>query len=308
MRTSIDVISKIPHQFIYMKSLPTDVIFEILACADDKSLVHLVTTCHRLRSLVSVNDRFWSFRLSSVVNSERPCPLGLVRPGSRFLRVGTRDRCYNCHETGTKQHLFYSFIVCSTCDLTHFQCVTKKTAVKDFFLKDPQLETLETREESKPRSVLYLVSDVINLARQVHGKDIEDVRREKKEAAAKRAEARRLLREHRRMNLESALAKLGLSLRSDSELCHLYIMHGERSIFLDTLVDEMAFMKYLYEYTDYPDALEDEVERLQHESGYYYPGIWRDASISVKMKYSRPPTWPWLAEARPFPASDTASC
>ena len=55
-------------------------------------------------------------------------------------------------------------------------------------------------------------------------------------------------------------------------------------------------MKYLHNYTDYRSRLEEEVDDLCRIEGYYYQGIWREASDIIKSEYPIPTKWPWLVE------------
>jgi hypothetical protein len=148
---------------------------------------------------------------------------------------------------------------------------------------------------------LYLLADVIKKA---GSRDVERIQELKKKAAEKRRLTAETKKKQREEELVEALAEMGLTLRCDSDLCESYIEGGgglAKDWSLESIVKEMALMKYLHEYTDYAKATEIEVEDLRDQCGYYYEGIWREAAEYVRSRYAKPSVWPWLA-TQPTPS------
>ena len=104
----------------------------------------------------------------------------------------------------------------------------------------------------------------------------------------------------RRWLIIEALELKGLKLRSDSRLCEMYI-DGDNDWTVKEIVDEMARMRYLYEYTNYQKTFSKEfnkrVEMLSCYNGYY-SGIKKDAreeiEDDIKDRFKVPKVWPWL--------------
>jgi hypothetical protein len=140
---------------------------------------------------------------------------------------------------------------------------------------------------------LYLASDLEKAAREKYG----DVNKEREKRAASRRKRRE--KEEEKMDkredlLIDALEELGLSLRGDSSLCEAFI-NGGLSMSANEVAEEMAFMKYLHEFTDYRKRVKAEVESLMEENEGYYPmGVWRMASDAIKSHFVKPEAWPWL--------------
>ena len=62
------------------------------------------------------------------------------------------------------------------------------------------------------------------------------------------------------------------------------------------IASEMAFMHWLYTYTDYEHVLEDFVQQLREcNDGRFYSGIHEEARNISKRKFAPPAVWPWLA-------------
>jgi hypothetical protein len=140
---------------------------------------------------------------------------------------------------------------------------------------------------------LYLASDLEKASIEKYG----DVNKEREKRAASRRKRREKEEEKmvkREDLLIDALEELGLSLRGDSSLCDAFI-DGGLAMSADEVAEEMAFMKYLHDFTDYRKRVETEVESLKKENDGYYPtGVWRMASDAIKSHFVKPETWPWL--------------
>ena len=119
------------------------------------------------------------------------------------------------------------------------------------------------------------------------------------QAAAFKVHQRLAARTERAEALRLALGARGLKRRADSQLCNAFEAGAPIGTFTtaETVADEMAFMHWLYEFTDYPLALDKKTEELALFDGYY-PGINADARDLVKARFVslRPTVWPWLRQ------------
>ena len=80
-------------------------------------------------------------------------------------------------------------------------------------------------------------------------------------------------------------------------MCDQFIEHGTKEHSLLEVMETMARMKYIHEYTDYQDVLEREVEAEGEESGFY-DGIWRQTAEEVQCysEFQLPKKLPWLGD------------
>ena len=133
--------------------------------------------------------------------------------------------------------------------------------------------------------------------------EANEAKRREAEAAARRAEAAARQVEaaarqaYNRSRLQKGFAVIGLSLRSDSEMCSQFIESGEKTHTLLEVMKTMAHMKYIHEYTDYNQFLELRVEE-EGECNGFYPGIWRETAEEVQgyAEFQLPNKLPWLGD------------
>lgn len=292
-----------------LPSLPEFVVLgNLLPFLDVNSISSLLVTCKCMFKVcvAQYNNCWWrrALRTYGLYRSSRLLPECNDQPGIAFLRLSEvttkKGRCcFSCRAPTSSINRFYMIPLCRTCQQNkdQYQCVTRTTAMREYCLKGKEVDDLEYTSVKNPyyRSAapmkLYLLSDVI----RVQGsRDIETIQLKKEEAREKRKKTISDKQEARKKELVGALDKVGLELRYDSELCERYIKGSSSAWSLDAVVKEMAFMKYLHEYTDYSTRLEEEVEQIAKYDGYY-SGIWREAADYTKQRYTRPDVWPWLA-------------
>lgn len=122
-------------------------------------------------------------------------------------------------------------------------------------------------------------------------------RRIRADAKRRRDEERPAEQTIRRDRLTNGLAVLGLQLRSDSEVCNAYIQSGTD---LARALRTAAHMHFLHEHTNgaYSAAVNEEVEGDAEHYGFYYSGIYRDATLCVqgRAQFRLPPVLPWLSQ------------
>lgn len=288
------------------ENIPEELLWDFLfPMMDNVSLSQLVVSSKNMLKLSRKNNNWWKNRIKKdqLYRSKRPYPEYREQHGLVFLRLsyckGKNRCCFSCLNKTSCIHNVYNIHVCKECSTTKtpYRMITRSTAMKEYCLKGKEVDELKYSTVPNPHFKnaspmrLYMLIDVIV---KKGDRDIESIKAKKEQSLLKRREKKEQLRENRRQTLQDALENVGVEWRDDSELCEMYISSNKTCLELNQVVEEMAFMKYLHNYTDYKCRLEKEVEYLCSMEGYYYQGIWRDASDSVKCKYKAPHTWPWL--------------
>jgi hypothetical protein len=286
--------------------LPEFVLLEnVFSFLDATSICNLIVSCKCMLKVCTINhNNYWWRRALSrygLYTSQRTLPEYADKPGIAFLRLTPMHKkksCFSCQFPTSSINQFYRIPLCGDCQRhkDQYRCVTRTTAMRDYCLKSKEVDKLEYVSAPNPyyRSAapmkLYLLSDVVHVQ---GSRDVDAIQQKKIESTEKRRNTIAGKQEVRRNELVNALEMLGLVLRSDSELCDKYIKGSRDAWSLNALVDEMAFMKYLHEYTDYETRLEKEVKHIADYNGYYN-GIWREAAEYTKQRYTRPTVWPWI--------------
>lgn len=91
--------------------------------------------------------------------------------------------------------------------------------------------------------------------------------------------------------LTESLQKVGLTLRSDSKLCHLYLSQGEQCGWTaDRVAQRMAEVKYMF---DYVPKFTRTINGLRN-SDTYYPDLVEAAQMKLNINF--PSYWPWLQQ------------
>lgn len=104
------------------------------------------------------------------------------------------------------------------------------------------------------------------------------------------------IHQKRKQELKKALQWKGLKFRRDSKYCKYYVKTGKGSI--EKIVERMCQMRYLFEYCDFRNRLED-MEQIHEER--YFDGIdsdcsyFEEAELDVLFLIDRYPTvYPWF--------------
>lgn len=207
----------------------------------------------------------------------REYPEGYNKPFTMFLRLSNPTRCFGCLCEGAfETHPFFKIKICNFCIRKDaFRCINYQNARS--FLNDSALNTLPSFTYISDSSMrIFLFSDVCNTYNNIRKFPMNYVKKSM-----------------RLQEITDALKILRLEPRTDSELCRDYI-EGVSYQPIETIVETMAFMRYLHEYTDYKSKLEECVMYLRNTYGCFYTGIWRDASEFCQKQYDIPDKWPWL--------------
>lgn len=224
-------------------------------------------------------NSFWQNIIAkhNLYPSIRPYPTNTQNYFTIFLRLCESNTCFECLQKNVYNiHPFYRIYICNFCQKTSqiFSCLAygnAKTYLNDDDLNKLPSYTYISQFPYRAQRV-FLHSDVIQMYNN-HPITFK--------------------RSARLEELQNALSVIGITVRYDSELCQDYI-EGRTTVELGDLVEKLAFMKYLHEYTDYKEQLETEVQHLRLQFGCFYPGIWKEAGEFVKLQYVIPDVWPWL--------------
>ena len=107
------------------------------------------------------------------------------------------------------------------------------------------------------------------------------------------------LRASRRAALTAALSAAGLTLRSDSSLCEMYLQSGEACGWtIPRIVKRMCQMKWLHEYTSYATELRD-IRAACRDAGEWWDAQETQDSAEhcvVSEHGGWPSVWPWQAQ------------
>jgi hypothetical protein len=285
--------------------LPEELFWDFLfPMFDTDSLSHFLLLSKDMLKFTRKKNPWWNQRIKKekLYTSHRPYPEYKKYSGIVFLRLAKQKTCFSCLQPTKKIHAIYHIPVCKECSQNKipYQMITKSTAMKEYCLRGKEVDAIQSLQVANPRfrtaspMRLYMLVDV--LAR-MGDRDVVLLKEKKQQSLQKRRQKKEQLETERRQTLEKALQQVGVEWRNDSELCEMYVSSQKTCWELEQIVEEMALMKYLHNYTDYRNRLEKEVENLCQGEGYYYQGIWKEASETVKRQYyPLPTTWPWLVE------------
>lgn len=206
--------------------------------------------------------------------------------------------CHYCWNKTSIINEFYELPICRNCSQIHLPCITKTTAIKKYLLNEKDLQQLKFIKCKNPHyscaspMTLFLEKDCETLSNKKYTNINTEIEK-RNNSKLKRKETIENNKELRKSELIKALKEKKLKLRNDSYLCEQYI-EGKLKNKLNFVVREMCFMKYLHDYTDFQERVDDYVEEANEEYGYYPRGIWMEAHEYIKSKYTLPDVLPWL--------------
>lgn len=300
-------------------TLPYEVLRDmLLPMLNPRTLSSLVMSCNWTMQTFTGSEHadWWWKRLRSegLYTSERPPPEYSDSPWIVFFRLADKKKhpCFSCQQpTNNKHPIYKQLYVCKACrQKPPYRMITRTTAMNEFGLKRREVESLPFQEVPNPRfrsaypMRLYLAWDCLCIQGD---RDADEVRNKRKEQTQKRRETITKSKQERRQQLTEALQAVGCECQEEgdheeNDICRLYIAGKEKD--LQSVVDDIAFLRYLYSYTDFSEQVEEYVETLYNHEGYYYKGIWREASEWIRPGYVRPRQWPWLKDASATTAHD----
>jgi hypothetical protein len=223
--------------------------------------------------------------------------------------------CEECHVTKGKYNEYHDKKLCFECSSQgKYELICKSIAKKEYHLNDTNLQDLKHITVKNPHCKkangmrLYSKDDVRKAFReknQIDEDDEDDCLVElNKKRSAKGAKIKNTViknKNERKQGLLVALQANGLKLRKDSKLCNGYIDGTLREKWsIDSIVERMCQMKYLYDYCDMNHAYELAKARNAEEfnAGYFpdVPIIDLAEDIALEKNGGRyPDVWPWQA-------------
>lgn len=162
--------------------------------------------------------------------------------------------CFDCTKRGST---FFNYILCGTCKQNDkYNVISLTKAKKEYYLTDDALSKLKPMIKYsrlyKKDITLYLESDIETISNNTLIEKNNKIKQ-------KRSNRRDELRANRQEELIMQFKKYGLKLRNDSILCANYI-EGNKNLTLQDVIQEMCIMKYLFEYTEYPQLMRENRE------------------------------------------------
>jgi DNA repair protein len=261
-------------------------------------------------------DLCWRAYWTEKINANSPARRISNVTGANFTYLAN-SLCFECGKATTRKAHFYDFFVCAPCsqaDNTRYELITKSRARTEFCLTEKEVQTSfesiavpNPHYRAGPPMTLFLLSDVKAFAVTKYGSSqglVEEQNRRKENRERKQI-AREDRMEERRVALRDALARVGLEIRPDSRLCQGFINNTlEAHWTLDKVVEMIAEMRWLHEYTPYRDELNRAVTDY---AGYLRQDMrWADAfpmaheecepdvRRSILQRFPRPEIWPWI--------------
>ena len=199
--------------------------------------------------------------------------------------------------------------------------ITKSTALTKYHLAKKDLIGVPCIEKKNPHyrcagnMQLYALPDIIAVFKKKHGdfgddteyidqmiSDLDDERDAKRAERDTRKQAKNKTRldksVERRSELTEKLSAVGLQLRADSKLCSGYI-DATITYDIDTVVDRMCQMKYLFDYCDlnkYIQIAKKERNELWRDFRERDDEPLLDAAERMVLEEigTYPVKWPWL--------------
>jgi DNA repair protein len=217
--------------------------------------------------------------------------------------------CFECGMSTSNVDHFYNYHICSSCrrEIPKYKLITKTTCKKEFCLSEKDLTGLDHVLSTNPyyRSsapmMLFLESDIKEYAYDKYGgvDGLQNKLKKRQESLEKRRQTKKNVRENRKFEIQQELAMRGMNVRNDSKLCQGYINNTLDSRWtLEKVVDMMIEMKWLYEYTDYQQELDKQMNsyaRHNHIPIYAtYSYVEDDVRRHVLAKNPVPHELPWI--------------
>lgn len=212
------------------------------------------------------------------------------------------NKCIECNKNKGTVRSILKKRLCATCaELPQYTMISRTKSKRDYKLTDGDLTTIQMYEWTNKYGICnyYTMLDVETIAAKKHGAPanevksvIEQIRQDRMKRCTETKEKRMRLRSDM---LKQALNQMGVQLRSDSTYCKGYI-NGDVKDPIDTIVNRMCQMKYLYEYCNM-DECKEEVY-LSYKDEYIEPFEISDEAERLALeRYSNgkfPKIFPWL--------------
>jgi len=174
-------------------------------------------------------------------------------------------------------------------------------------LKDVEFKS--SRNAHQSFSKLYLITTVKEIALKKHNiQNIEDLVEIRNKKILKKSIRSTKMKESvacainlRKTNLIKKLKELGLTLRNDSKLCTEYINGTLKDWTVEQIAHRMCQMKYLFDYCDMSQCLEQASKEQNDEltAGYFPDMTVFDQAEYIALKNKKYPTiFPWILKKK----------
>lgn len=217
-----------------------------------------------------------------------------------------KEKCTSCLKDTVNQHLILDIPVCMDCckNNENFQVISKSTAKNEYLLKDKDLKDLQSGTCRNPvyRSaapmIMYLKSEVASKCKNLYPEpELERERRKKKSDSTKRKREinKKEKMDRNRKVLEKLFNQNGLQVRDDSFLCSNYIDGTLKDWTAKQVLDRMALMHFLHNYTNYKEVHQQVYNEYRNNGNIFYKGEIEDVAIDRVMKnHKNMDHYPWL--------------
>lgn len=226
-------------------------------------------------------------------------------------------RCFVCSQKTSTINHFIRIPICFSCAMKNdqFKSISKTLAKKEYFLTDNDfinLEYIENKNRYGTISRYYLLQDIENLSNLKFGEKLLEDKKRKRESRRQKIKNNKIQKQlNRKKDLEDAMKKQGLLIRSDSQLCQNFILGTlDKMWTLNDVVDMCGEMKWLFEYTPYKKILDETVKQdakgFRKFKGYSWSICYQIAfeecepiiREEILKKYPKPTKWPWLKQKK----------
>ena len=232
---------------------------------------------------VVLEDKYWKREASKY--SIKKTPLGI-----HYCKLKSK-LCEECNKNGKS---YFDYILCSNCKKSDkYSTISLTKAKREYYLTDEKLtqitkETCYYQKYSKYITI-YLKSDIDDISDKL-------LIQEKNAKKLERQERKKRLVEVRKLKIENELKKYDVKFDETNIICRNYL-NGSKKLSTDDIANELCIQKYLNEYTNYQDIMEDEISNISwswnnYRDLRYISSFIREEILENLGEWPKP--WPWL--------------
>jgi len=220
--------------------------------------------------------------------------------------------CIRCCQLPTTKNTTLDIYLCNACSQEkEYQLITKTEAKTTYLLTDLDLQSIDPSRQYTRRHfhhkctmTLYHVVDIENVFCLKHMIDhfsintkLDDLKTIKETKKKNKINKHAMVISKRREALTNALSDVKLTLREDSQLCSGFIDGSIKTHTLKEVVHRMCQMKYLFDYCNMDDCLQQayKSQKEERKAGYYPDrSVFEEAEDRALHQRKYPELWPWL--------------